>query len=50
MGFIMQSTEQNAQTPTEVAVMPEKKARSSTALAAKKTAVKKTAVKKTEVK
>ena len=46
----MQSTEQNAQAPNEVAVMPKKKARSSTALAAKKTAVKKTAVKKTEVK
>ena len=49
MGFIMKSTEQNAQTPNEVAVTPEKKARVSTALAAKKIAVKKTAVKKTAV-
>ena len=40
----MKSTEQNAQVPTEVAATPEKKARSSTAVAAKKVAVKKTAV------
>ena len=46
----MKSTEQNAQVPTEVAATPEKKARSSTAVAAKKVAVKKTAVKKTAVK
>jgi hypothetical protein len=46
----MQSTEQNAQTSTEVAAAPEKKARVSTAVAAKKTAVKKAVVKKTAVK
>ena len=46
----MKSTEQNAQAPTEVAATPEKKARVSTAVAAKKTAVKKTAVKKAVVK
>ena len=45
----MKSNEQNAQVPTEVAATPEKKARSSTAVAAKKVAVKKTAVKKTAV-
>lgn len=46
----MQSTEQNTQVPTEVAAAPEKKARVSTALAAKKVAVKKAAVKKAAVK
>jgi len=45
----MKSTEQNAQMPTEVAATPAKKARVSTAVAAKKVAVKKTAVKKTAV-
>lgn len=45
----MKSTESNAQAATEVAAAPEKKARVSTAVAAKKTAVKKTAVKKTAV-
>jgi len=49
-GSDMKSTEQNTQAPTEVAAAPEKKARVSTAVAAKKTAVKKTAVKKTAVK
>ena len=46
----MKSTEQNAQVPTEVAATPAKKARVSTAVAAKKVAVKKVAVKKTAVK
>ncbi len=46
----MKSTEQNAQAPTEVAAAPEKKARVSTAVAAKKNAVKKAVVKKTAVK
>jgi NDP-sugar pyrophosphorylase family protein len=50
MGFNMKSTEQNAQVPTEVAATPAKKARSSTAVAAKKVAVKKVVVKKTTVK
>ena len=45
----MKSTEQNVQAPTEVAVTPEKKARVSTAVAAKKTPVEKTVVKKTAV-
>jgi hypothetical protein len=48
-GSDMKSTEQNTQAPTEVAATPEKKARVSTAVAAKKTAVKKTAVRKTAV-
>lgn len=46
----MKSTEQIAQAPTEVAAAPEKKARVSTAVAAKKVAVKKAVVKKTAVK
>jgi hypothetical protein len=46
----MKSTEPNAQASTEVAAAPEKKARVSTAVAAKKVAVKKAVVKKTAVK
>ena len=45
----MQSTEQNAQAPTEVAATPEKKARVSTAVVAQKSPVKKTVVQKTVV-